>query len=67
MDKEAQVTIGGVELTFAQSMALRVAVGSMLLDLNDKKYRRDLGDVAEFYQARLGEIEKLMLASIRQK
>ena len=63
MMAEAKITIGNVELNHAQSMALRVAVCSMLTELQDPKQRRELGNIAELYEARLGEVQALILAN----
>lgn len=38
MAKEADITIGSVQLMEAQAMAVRVAVTSMLHELQDPKY-----------------------------
>ncbi|MDP3727574.1 MAG: hypothetical protein Q8R35_02960 [bacterium] len=62
MPKEARIVVGGVQLNSAQSMAVRVAVSSMLLELTDQEHRRELGEIAEGYEARLGEVQALILA-----
>lgn len=53
---EAKITIEGHELTMGQSMAIRVAVTSFLLQLQDPRFRRDLGSIAWGYQQRLDEV-----------
>jgi hypothetical protein len=59
-DLEPEIVIAGVLLTEAQSMAVRVAVGSMLLDLAAPEYMRDLGEIGPLYQSRLYEVQLLM-------
>jgi hypothetical protein len=63
--KEATIRIGTADLTFAQSMSIRVAVSNMLLQLQDAEYRKSLGPVAEGYENRLHEVLKLLLAAAR--
>lgn len=54
---EADVTINGERLTFAQSMTLRVAIGSFLMSLGDHEMRKALGpELARGYEARANEI-----------
>ena len=64
MTQEAKIVIGGTELNNAQSMSVRVAVSSMLTELNDEGYRRELGSIAELYQANLGEVGELISACL---
>lgn len=64
--EEPNVVVNGVELNTAQSMALRVAVGSMLQELADKDYMVLIGEIGPLYQARLREIERIMLMSTPQ-
>lgn len=53
---EANVIINGEELTFAQSMTLRVAISSFIMWLyNDES--EELGPIREGYKARTGEIQ----------
>ncbi len=61
--REAKITIGSVELNNAQSMAVRVAVSSMLMELQDQEHRKALGDIAELYEARLQEVQTIILGS----
>lgn len=61
--READITISGVQLNFAQSMTVRVAVANMLLELQDPNHREALGAVAEGYGARLLEVQSLILRS----
>jgi hypothetical protein len=60
--KEADIIINGQRLTFAQSMTLRVAIGSFLIELSDKKYMERLGETGVLYQARASEIQQLIFA-----
>jgi hypothetical protein len=58
---EAQVIINGVELSEAGAAVLRVAVHHFLVDLSDPAYRQDLGPIADAYEARLRELEDLLV------
>lgn len=51
--READIMINGVTLTHAQSMAVRVAVTSFLMDLPERL--ADLGPIGPLYQARHGQ------------
>lgn len=62
---EADVTINGVELSFGQSMALRVAASSMMMELMDE-YAALADDatgrgIAKGYRERLSEVLALMI------
>jgi hypothetical protein len=58
---EATVTINGRALSFAQSMTLRVAVGSFRISLSDPAYARAVGlDLAAAYDLHLQAIESAM-------
>lgn len=57
MEKEATITIGNTRLNEAQSMAIRVAVSNMLMELKEPKYRQALGEIAPLYEARLSEVQ----------
>lgn len=62
-DQEPHVVINGVELTRAQSMTLRVALGSFLMGFNDPNYlgNDEHGRAMRMgYLARGGEISKIM-------
>ena len=61
MCKEADIVINGKKLDFGQSATVRVAVSSMLLDLSDPEYMKDMGGIGPIYQKRLREIEKIIL------
>gem|GEM_PF-6471042 len=58
---EANIRINDVELSFAQSMSVRVAVASMLMDLADPEYMKALGKVGPLYQSRLSEVQRFLL------
>lgn len=64
---EAVVIVNDVYLNTAQSMALRVAVGSMLMDLQDPLH---LGDdehgrfMTQAYKARLEEVQDLIFRNL---
>ena len=58
---EAQIVINGVQLNSAQSMVVRVAVSSMLTELQDPDYRKSLGEIAAGYEARLTEVQTLIV------
>jgi len=53
---EADVTVNGVELDFAQSMTLRVAVSSFLMCCGDAS----LGAIGPLYAERCWEILKIV-------
>lgn len=54
---EADITVNGVELSFAQSMTLRVALSSFLMCCNDEA----LGGIGgPLYAARCEEILKII-------
>ena len=65
LSREARITISGVELNYAQSMAVRVAVGSMMLQLQDPQHREDLGPIAAAYEARLSEVQSFISLEAR--
>jgi hypothetical protein len=58
--REPQVTINGHELTHAQAMTMRVAINLFSIELQDDKFRDDLGLMGRIYQSRLREIALLM-------
>lgn len=59
---EPVVMVNGQRLTEAQSTALRVAVSGFLVGL--PAHLADLGEVGPLYQARLGEVESIMLEAV---
>lgn len=61
MTDEAAVKINSVTLLPGSVIALRVAVTSMLLDLEDQEYTAKLGPVAEAYRKHLKLIEGLLV------
>jgi hypothetical protein len=64
---EANVTIEGTVLTFAQSMALRVALSDFLMQLDDGEFTNGLGpELAQNYRDRCSEVLKLMLGNRRK-
>lgn len=58
---EAKIQIGNYVLSEGQSIAVRVAVTNFLMELSDAEYRRELGPIAEAYEARLKEVIKIMV------
>jgi hypothetical protein len=64
MSTESKIVINGVELTQAQSSSVRVAVSSMLTELAQKEHMDALGEIGPLYQARLSEVQDLLLNSI---
>lgn len=64
---EADVTINGTKLNFAQSMTLRVALNDFLMTLSDPEYAEALGKIAEGYQARALEILRVMTPEALEK
>ena len=61
---EAAIVIGWEPLSFAQAMALRVAVGAFLMQLEDPAHREALGPVAIGYEARLLEVQSMIHKSL---
>jgi hypothetical protein len=59
--REPTITVNGVTLTEAQAMSVRVAVTSFRMELHGG-YDKVLGEIGPLYDARLYEVEKLMLA-----
>lgn len=53
---EADVTINGVKLTFAESLTLRVAISTFHMSLTSDKGRRALGPVGNGYLRHLENI-----------
>lgn len=60
---EADVSINGVELNFAQSMTLRVAVSSFLMSCQNT----ELGEIGSLYAERCSEILKILHSDIKQQ
>ncbi|MBI2063277.1 MAG: hypothetical protein HYT61_03535 [Candidatus Yanofskybacteria bacterium] len=58
MSKEATIMIGSTKLNEAQSMAIRVAVSNMLMELQEPGYCQELGEIAPLYKARLSEVQE---------
>lgn len=61
-NKEAAVSINGIQLNDAQSMSIRVAVASFIQDLQDQGLGDDFHGKAmtSNYLLRLQEVEKLL-------
>lgn len=60
--EEARIVIGQIELTQAQSLAVRVAVSNMLMDLKRPQFREEMGHIGLIYENRLEEVQGLILA-----
>jgi len=59
---EADIVINGHKLTFAESMTLRVAIGSFRIGLSDKHMREGIGEMlAHNYDKLAATIEKMLL------
>lgn len=59
---EPDIVINGTALSFAQCMAVRVAVSSMRISLSSSEYRDGLGHaLADGYDHHLASVERLML------
>ncbi len=58
---EPHITVNGQMLSIGQTMAVRVAITTFLLDLQDEEFMQDLGDIGPLYRARLIEVSKLMM------
>lgn len=61
MQKEATITVNGIQLNEAQAGAVRVAVASMLMELAESEDMKSLGEIGPLYQARLSEVQVLIL------
>ena len=59
--KEADIIVNGHLLTTAQSLTVRVAVSSMLMDLAEPEHMEALGGVGPLYKARLLEIQHMLI------
>lgn len=68
--READIMINGVPLTFAQSMAVRVAVADFLSqlasderfpDLDGQTHMEALGEIGPLYRARLSEVQDIIV------
>lgn len=58
---EPTIIINGIELTFAQAMAIRVAISSFRMFTSDLENRKGLGwKLAQNYDDRLSEVEAFM-------
>lgn len=59
-EPEPTITINGHLLTDAQAMTMRVALASFDTDLQNKKYAKELGDIAALYKRNVRAIYHLM-------
>lgn len=57
---EPRIIIGTTLLTTAQAMTVRVAVANFQMELQDPEIRKEIGVIADAYEARLNEIILLM-------
>lgn len=62
VSKEADIVISGQQLTFAQSMTVRVAIESFAGEIYDNS---DYGDIGELYLKRIKEIRALILQTVK--
>jgi hypothetical protein len=61
---EPEILVNGRALTFAESMAVRVAIGNFRITLTDRKIRRGIGErLASNYDHHLANVERTMLAT----
>lgn len=69
MPKEATITINGQPLSYAQSMTVRVAIASFLVNQDhNKRHEPDLHTaIDDLYIARAGEVQKLIIDEITKK
>lgn len=59
---EPDITVNGRALTFAECMAVRVAVGSFRISLTDPEMRAGIGEpLAGNYDHHLATVERTML------
>lgn len=61
---EASITINGVALTFAESMTVRVALGSFAMYVSDPDTVEALGPIANAYRERLDSVTRILHDSI---
>lgn len=54
---EADITINGQTLNFAESMTLRVAISCFLMSLTSEEGRTLLGPIADGYVVHLGNVQ----------
>lgn len=59
--REPHVEVEGAVLTQGQAMAVRVAVSSFLSELAEPEHMKEMGEIGPLYQARLREVESLMV------
>lgn len=59
--KEARIVINGFLLTEAQASVVRIAVSDFRMSLQDPEQRAAFGAIAEGYEARLHEVELLLI------
>ncbi len=64
---EADVFVGSTKLTSGQSMAVRVAVTSMINQLQDPNDQTNIGNIAVHYKKRLKEVETLLVQHMIQQ
>jgi hypothetical protein len=57
---EASITVNGVALTFAESMTMRVALGSFLMYVSDPETAGKLGPIADGYREQLQSISRIL-------
>lgn len=57
---EPFMEVNGFALTYAQSMAVRVAVIDLYTQVRDPEFAEELGPIAQGYEARLLEVLKIM-------
>jgi hypothetical protein len=63
---EADITINGTALSFVESMAVRVAIGSFRMFCNDPTNRKQLGAaLAEGYDRHLQAVEQRIIEGAR--
>jgi len=59
---EPDIVVNSRRLTFAECMAVRVAVGAFRISLSDAKFRRGIGEpLAKNYDQHLQVVEQTML------
>ena len=59
--EEADMTINGKPITFGESMTIRVACSSFLMQLDDDAFRASLGRIAIGYETNLRSIMKKIM------
>lgn len=64
LENEADMTINGQTLSKAESMTIRVAVESFLVDLCSEDFSKDMGQIGEGYKHQIKTIRQKLYGSV---